>query len=324
MRRKIYLTFDCEDFINDRSVNALQRILQLMQKYHLKGLFFLTGHMAEKLINFPDIVDLLKPHEIGYHSSAHSVRPIIVEYTDVKDYELARRISLERERSHVDPLTGKCEGSGGLIAVKNLLPNKPVVSFRAPGLCWSPPHLEALKDLGVLYDFSARLSPTPVTHKEMTFYPSPILFDAVSPTRYRPLLQCVTKYGLAVLDFHPSYFVNATDWDSIFFHSNPERLLDVQARTWKDTRSLLRKFELFLRHFSTLQQRGILSLTPSLEKSGKQLSFDGEFVTNCYRKSVSWARDYFGYTPRFVYEHFKEFFDVKQEVGQYVEHEQVM
>ena len=79
----IYLTFDCEDFINVRSMLALHRILELLQKYDVKGLFFLTGHMAEKIRNFPKILDLLENHEIGYHSSAHSVHPTIVEYTDV-------------------------------------------------------------------------------------------------------------------------------------------------------------------------------------------------------------------------------------------------
>ena len=137
----IYLTFDCEDFITARSIFALQRILQLLQKYDVKGLFFLTGHMAKKISVFSEVFDLLEGHEIGYHSSAHSVRPIIVEYTDVEDYALACRFSLKRETSYVNPLTGECEGKGGILLLKDLFSNNQVISFRAPGNSWSPPHL---------------------------------------------------------------------------------------------------------------------------------------------------------------------------------------
>lgn len=128
-------------------MSALHHILELLQKYDVKTLFFITGHMAEKMRDFPKILDLIKDHEIGYHSSAHSVHPTIVEYTDVENYDIARQISLKRETSHINPLTGECEGKGGIILLKALFPKKEIISFRAPGFCWSPPHLEALKDL---------------------------------------------------------------------------------------------------------------------------------------------------------------------------------
>lgn len=84
--------------------------------------------MAEKLENFPNIVQLLNEHEIGYHSSSHSVRPTIFEFTDIQDYEKAYQISLERETSHINPLTGKIEGKGGIHSVKNLFPKKQIIA----------------------------------------------------------------------------------------------------------------------------------------------------------------------------------------------------
>lgn len=45
------LTFDVEDFINSRSMDALHRILRLLRKYDIRALFLITGHAAERLSN---------------------------------------------------------------------------------------------------------------------------------------------------------------------------------------------------------------------------------------------------------------------------------
>ena len=112
--RDFFLTFDVEDFMNGKSICALDRILELLKKYNLKGLFFITGNMIEKLRFFPEILDLLNVHEIGYHSSSHSIRSNIFEYNDLEDYEEAYLESQERETSRINILTGEIEGSGGI------------------------------------------------------------------------------------------------------------------------------------------------------------------------------------------------------------------
>lgn len=256
MRPKFFLTFDCEDFINDRSTFVLHRILKLMQEYNIKGLFFLSGHVAEKISNFPKIVDLLENHEIGYHSSGHSVRPIIVEYTDVEDYALAQKISLKRETSHINPLTGECEGSGGITFLRALFPPKKVISFRAPGLCWSPPHLEALKELGIQFDFSADLSTKPISQRGITFYPRicATTFDIMHLFRYTFIFKFLAESHLAVLSFHPNHFVYVNHWDSIYYSGNPKKLYHAKARSWTETKDILQQFELFLKRLSFLQK----------------------------------------------------------------------
>lgn len=310
MRPAIYLTFDCEDFINDRSTFALHRILQLLQKYDIKGLFFITGHMAEKLSHFHDILDMLKVHEIGYHSSAHTVRPTIIEYTDVRDYALARQISLKRETSHINPMTGACEGEGGIVLLRRLFPEKRVISFRAPGFSWSPPHLEALRDLGIEFDFSTNLTSTSVSYRSITFYPYPNLIDVINPSEYREVAKSLAQSRLVVLDFHPSYFVNLNYWDSIYFTCNPESLYPVKAREWKETAVLLRKFERLLMFFSLLQKSGAIMLTPPLKKTeGKQI-FTKESVLKSYLASIHWTKNYFGFKPMFQWDHFKKFFEL--------------
>jgi len=313
MAKKIFLTFDCEDFINTRSIFVLYRILELLLKYNLKGLFFLTGHMAEKISNHPKILDLLEGNEIGYHSSAHSVRPTIIEYTDVKDYLLAHKISLNRETSHIKPLTGEPEGKGGITFLKSLFPAKQIISFRAPGFCWSPPHLEGLKKLGIQFDFSTDISSTPVNYKGITFYPSPILIDIINIREYvSKKIFSIIKSHLAVLVFHPNQFVNINNWDSIYFTGNPKRLFSVQARSWKDTKTILRKFELLLKYLAQFQKRDLLEVTPCPKKSGKEQTFTMKWVSEIYRKSVVWSKKYLDYHPKFVYKHFMNFFNVNK------------
>ena len=128
--------------------------------------------MAERLEGHAGITSLLEEHEIGFHSSSHSVHPTIFEYTDVASYEKAYEIALVRETSHINPLNGQMEGKGGIFAVRSILGDKEIVAYRAPGFCWSPPHTEALRDLGVKFDFSSILAPTPVFYKGLTFYQS--------------------------------------------------------------------------------------------------------------------------------------------------------
>ena len=103
---KIFLTFDVEDFINNRSLIVLERILEILKDTDLRGLFFITGHMAGKLKEHPEYPIQLKEHEIGYHSTGHSVRPLVSEFTDVEDYSEAVQIALKRETSYVSPITG--------------------------------------------------------------------------------------------------------------------------------------------------------------------------------------------------------------------------
>ena len=311
MRPTIYLTFDCEDFINTKSIFTLQRILELLQKYNLKGIFFVTGHFAEKLSDFPSILNLLNNHEIGYHTSSHSVRPTLLEYTDVEDYDVAKRISLERETSKINPLTGKCEGKGGINLLRDLFPNKQVVSFRAPGFCWSPPHLEALKELGISFDFSTFFSKTPIMYESFTFFPSVTLMDSITMLTYKPVFKSLAKSRLAVLLFHPNYFVNSHVWDSIYSAGNPKRLYPIEARKERETSVILRRFELFLKQSNVFQKSGIISFTPPLEESQNELPVTMEFVIKSYQESVIWAKNLFGYNPRFIQEHFKKFFKVQ-------------
>ena len=275
-----FLTFDTEDFISENSVPGLHKILELLKKHELTGLFFITGNMAEKLSNFPTTVSLLSEHQIGYHSSSHSIHPTLFEFTDVESYEEAYRTSLIRETSHINPLTGKIEGSGGIHALRALFPKKQIIAFRAPGYCWTPPHLDAMKTFGITYDFSTNMSTEQISYRGMTFYPFTILttnWHGGIREHFR-LQRMALKRKISVLTIHPSTMVNKLDWDLIYypknnnFTFNPPSLTQPPARSPLEIASNYQKFDLLLRHLSILQRLKLLEVTPELKISNKTLS----------------------------------------------------
>jgi hypothetical protein len=300
-----------EDFINLNAINALRIILEMLEKYNLKGVFFITGHMAEKLKNFPEIVNLLKSHEIGFHSSSHSVRPIIPEYTDVKSYRKAYEITLERETSYINPLTGKLEGEGGIYLLQDLFHPKKIEVYRAPGMCWTPSHLEALNSLGIKYDFSSSLTfSEPISHRGITFYPFTVtqqwdgtIYD------YECLLSSILRNKVTVFDLHPTLLINRVMWDSIYYEGNPKSLSRVPRRPIKEVKSLFRKFELLIRRISLLHKTKLIETDPILNVSSRSLIINNEEMQRCYEISMYWPKKFFNYHPKFIRNHFNEFFN---------------
>jgi peptidoglycan/xylan/chitin deacetylase (PgdA/CDA1 family) len=312
-----FLTFDTEDFISGNSVPGLHNILELLKKHELPGLFFITGHMAEKLSNFPATVDLLSEHQIGYHSSSHSVHPALFEFTDVESYEEAYQTSLIRETAHINPLTGEIEGSGGINALKALFPKKQIVAFRAPGYCWTPPHLDAMETLGITHDFSTNISIDPMCYRGITFYPFTILLTNWQGgiREHSHLQQLTLKHDTSILTIHPSTMVNQLDWDLIYYHKynnfklNPTKLVQPPARSPAEIISKYHRFDLLLRHLTTLQKFHLLKVTPELKTTNNTLNPTSIDVAKWYKLSIKWAEG-FECKPKFLYDHFIRFFKV--------------
>jgi peptidoglycan/xylan/chitin deacetylase (PgdA/CDA1 family) len=273
-----------------------------LQKHDVKALFFITGHFAEKLGSSPRILEMLQAHEIGYHSTCHSVRPNIFEYTDLLSYRDAYAISLKRETAHVNPLSGEVEGRGGIEVLKDLFPHKKIAAFRAPGFSWSPPHLEALATLGVKYDFSSNLSRIPVQYKDMTFYPMPTLIDwQDTPNYYKALLSSVLREEITVLDFHPNLFVNKNYWDLFLPEPAPQRSVT-------QTKLLLLKFEALLSVIKLLQKSMRLEASPRLKDSKIELNASEVNVERVLEQIVSWPITQFNYKPRYLRSQLSVFF----------------
>ena len=304
---KLYLTFDVEDFINEGSIKAIDYILRLLDKHHQKAIFFVTGHMAEKLQDFPKIIQMLGKHEIGYHSTSHSVHPGIFEYTDIEDYQRAYQISLDREVAHINPLSGAIEGRGGIEMVRTIFSGKRLESFRAPGFSWSPPHLEALKQLGIKYDFSTSIADKPVKYREITFFPLPSFIDSVSPTRF---LRAITQKEVIIMDFHPNYMVNKDWWDSIFFSgSNPSKLIGVAPRSMDYVKRKFQRLDWLLEFLNALYKLKIIE--PFDEVAHSKLECDPAKIDleDIYRILAKWPRERFNYEPRYLHSHLLRFFE---------------
>lgn len=306
--RTLFLTFDVEDFINDRSIKALHGILEILKRNRLEALFFITGHMAEKLVGHEEILDLLREHQIGYHSSSHSVRPTILEYTDVEDYAQAQLESIRRETSHINPLTGAIEGRGGINSLRELFPDQSIRAFRAPHYCWSPPHLQALTDLGVNFDFSTKLFPEPAAFRGINFYPYPISHYWNRMGVYRALLRALPSKRTIVLNFHEWHFVNVDAWDRCYANGNPEVLTLTKARSLGETMRMFSTFELFISKIKALQRANLFEVTPRLEVLSAHPSIDRASVTKRCSEMAAWYRRNYHYEPRYLRKHFETFF----------------
>jgi len=316
MKHQLLLTFDVEDFISARSIDALSYILKLLNKYDIRALFFITGHMAERLYFFEEVVHSLEEHEIGFHSSAHSVHPAVFEYCDVEKYENAYSASLERETSHINPLSGAVEGKGGIHALKDLFPSKSIVAYRAPGYCCPPPHLEAMKRLGIEYDFSWNISAAPFSYREITFYPRPVFLDCeeallagdLQVASWARLMRSILKEEATVLTFHPHRFVSMDYWDGIYHRGNPQELTETLPRDTRQIRHMVSKFEALLRRVSCLQKLGVIEASPRLMWSRTNLDKVRLEAGRLVDDYSFWPKVFFGYSPKYIDAQLSRFF----------------
>jgi hypothetical protein len=307
--RKIFLTFDIEDFISDNSIQILHEILTRLNNHELEAMFFLTGHMAEKLQAFPKTVDMLAEHQIGYHSSSHSVHPTIFEFTDIPSYEEAYKVSLERETRHINPLTGDLGGKGGILALRRLFKKKQICAYRAPGHCWVPPHLEALRTLGVNFDFSANISRETLDYKGLTFYPHEVIGQWEGRLfEYWVTVLSFLRNELTIISLHPSLLANLREWDVIYQTSNPPILTPPPMRNPREVRKLLRNLDLLFKQISTIQKKHLVDTTFNLKSPEKALDVKQLDIVRCYQNSMKWAFKK-NYRTKFLFKHFLKFFD---------------
>ncbi|MBQ9543561.1 MAG: hypothetical protein IJV00_00375 [Clostridia bacterium] len=101
---EIYFCFDTEDFTSPKAWDACVEEAELLRKYGVRGNFNVVGYLAREWIRNGrmDVPEALKHHDVGFHSLRHSYHPTICEYTDLENYEEAKKLLLEYE----------CEGIG--------------------------------------------------------------------------------------------------------------------------------------------------------------------------------------------------------------------
>jgi hypothetical protein len=323
-RAQVFLTFDVEgpapheDVLDQRTQFILMVILRKLKRNKLRGLLFLPGSVAWAVQNNPELLQALQSHEIGYHSSTHTTRPLIFEFTDIADYNAAIAVSIEKETQLSRSSVAKNVQGKGLLAFQETFPECKIVSFRAPFMSWSPPHLEALQSLGISYDFSSSVTDRPFYYRDVMFYPPALPLDGIpnmvgfwgeSPSNAKNrgsklnlTLLRILRGSCTVLSLHPARLVFKTRRSYLKKDSkNIERgSLDVATR--------LCVIELLFRQLNILQRMKLIEVTPSLKIEKETIP---EFnLRLAYNRSVYAARKLFHYNPRFLYSHFEKFFDL--------------
>lgn len=330
-RPQVFLTVDVEgpapheDVLDQRTQFVLMTIMKKLRRNKLRGLFFLCGSVVSAVQNNPEIREALQSHEVGYHSSTHSFRPLIFEFTDVQDYNEAMRVSFDKETEpvvtnwvkNVQRKGARIAQRRGFLAFQEMFPECKIVSFRAPFMSWSPPHLEVLQSLGISYDFSSSVASRPFYYRGILFYPSGIPLDGLpnvvgfwgeDPSHAKNggfklnlTVPRILSSPCTVLSLHPARLVFKVKRGYLKKGSKDvERgSLDVAVR--------LCVIELLFMQLNVLQRMKLIEVTPPLRIEKSPLpEFD---LRAAYDRSVYAARKLFHYNPRFLYSHFKKFFN---------------
>ena len=310
-RRQVLLTFDVEgvppeeDSLDGHSLMCLHRSLDMLDEYDFKGIFFIAATVAKQIRTYPKLVRQLSQHRIGYHSASHSRSLPIIHCTDVPDYGLAVENSTRSESSEADPISQ----THNLQILSEVFPRNVIDCFRAPFLVWTPPYLEALRTLGIRFDFSSYMSDTPVTFKGITFYPGPITIDDTLATfitkadpRSTPKLTLgqLFQRSVSVLHFHPS---------SLLFHRYLHSRKGNRFRGQIQVKLAISMLHLLLKRIDILRRNNLVEVTSSLSQGWPVLKPEEIDIGRVYWLGVKNAVTHFNYQPRFVRGHFMHFFD---------------
>jgi hypothetical protein len=320
---EVFLTFDIEgppgreDWMDLQTRKAIRKTLELMETHKLRGLFFISGTIAEELCADPHLFQLLNEHEIGSHSTSHSIKPRVCEYTDLAEYDRAVRASILSESSTMISRSTQNKRVRRLF-LNELFPNKKIEAFRVPFDYFSPPHIDALKKLGFRFVFSGDIAPEPVFFSGLTFYPKAIFMDGFVrkfiqfdyPDRVVAspfLLNSFGKKNL-VFAFHPSEFayqINRNDLRA--FYKNPKYGLRLKSNHSIATSSL-NLFELFLSKLQMLQRLGVIEVTPDVKTSEELLNPEKVDIQRNINYCMRVATELFGYKPKFLLSQYTHFF----------------
>jgi len=328
--KEVFLTFDVEgppfneDYMDDRALRSLLRLLRLMNKHELKGIFFILGSVVGRIRGNHEVMELLQQHEIGYHSSSHCIRPMIFDYTDVENYDEAVEESLIRENSSINPRTGRVSGEGGILSLKRAFPEKKIQCVRVPFLCWTPPHLEAMRNCGLKYDFSTCISEAPNRkprqHRGITFYPHPISIDfrtsPIGSIRTLPrrrvvptfLFSDLIKQECTVLMKHPTMLVYHTPRRNANSHFlvGKDSVQNKPRRSFNST-TLIFSTEMLFSEVKLFQEIGAVKITPELKMSDTAVDLSRIDCREVYEMSMWAPRKFFGVKPKHLFGHFKSF-----------------
>lgn len=95
----IIISFDTENFTSNEAADAIYAEAEILRTEGIRGCFCMVGLLAKQLEFWEreDVLQALAYHEVDYHSYGHSLHPMINEYTDIEDFQVAREEFLRQE-----------------------------------------------------------------------------------------------------------------------------------------------------------------------------------------------------------------------------------
>ena len=109
---QVLFAFDTEDFTSPTAAAAILEEAKILEREGVKGAFNVVGLLAQQLESWgrQDIIEALKYHELGCHSYGHTLHPMLNEYTDIEDFDAAKKEVLRQESEALEMIAHATNG----------------------------------------------------------------------------------------------------------------------------------------------------------------------------------------------------------------------
>ena len=136
MSLAVALWIDDADYIDDRSEEALEYFLSMLDRLGIRATFKIVGEKARTLHRHgrDDIIRALCRHDLCYHSDLHSYHPTVTEYTEPLTFHDG---AAEFEKREI----------GGLHDLREIF-GREIVGYGQPGESFTPDAFPVLRKYG--------------------------------------------------------------------------------------------------------------------------------------------------------------------------------
>ncbi len=208
----IIFSFDTEDFTSNVAADAIYEEAEILRKEGVKGGFCIVGLLAKQLLNWgrEDVSKALTHHVIGNHSFGHTYHPTINEYTDLEDFDEAKKEVLRQENESNE-------------LIKKATNNAPVIFACPPGNQKSYVAMYAYADMGYPI-YADTVCDTPdgrgmfycnIYQTKYTYMLEGSFKNLESDESIKKVLDDLAKNKRAIIYTHPHYALFKECWDSI-------------------------------------------------------------------------------------------------------------
>lgn len=225
---ELIFSFDTEDFTSEKAADGILAEAEILHKNGVKGCFCMVGLLAKQLTAWgrTDVLDALKHHEIGLHTYGHTLHPMINEYTDIADFDEARREVIRQETEAIRLIR---EATG----------TEKIYAAVPPGNQKSYAAMYAYSDMGIPVYADTYCDPANgggsyycnIFHVEYAFCLESILFTC-GEKEIREMLDRLSSRKRAVIFTHPNQSLFNEWWDILNY--DKENLCEFG--NWKECR----------------------------------------------------------------------------------------